>query len=69
MKTPERVTASPTVTVAALREQYSCGPVRFSGRDDALYDRHLVFDRVVTREKASSRDKFEAAARAVRDVF
>lgn len=69
MKTPEKTTASPTVTAAALREQYSCGPVRFSGRDDALYDRHLIFDRVVTREKASPRDKFEAAARAVRDVF
>jgi len=52
-----------------LLEQYSCGPVKFSGRDDALYDRHLMFDQVAPITKASTREQFEAAARSVRDVL
>ena len=30
-----------------LFRQYGCGPIRFSGTADALYERHLVFDNVV----------------------
>ena len=30
-----------------LLEQYGCGPIRFSGHGDALYERHLLFDDVV----------------------
>ena len=26
---------------AELRQQYGCGPVQFTGADDALYERHL----------------------------
>ena len=29
-----------------LLERYGCGPVRFTGTDDALYERRLVFDTV-----------------------
>jgi starch phosphorylase len=29
-----------------LRGHYGYGPVRFYGTDDALYERHLVFDNV-----------------------
>ena len=47
-----------------LLEQYSCGPVKFSGRDDALYERHLTFDQVAPTTKASAREQFEAAARS-----
>src|SRR5436190_1657234 len=32
---------------ADLLEQYGCGPIRFSGTDDALYERHLLFGDVV----------------------
>ena len=32
---------------ADLLEQYGCGPIRFSGSQDALYERHLLFDDVV----------------------
>ena len=32
-----------------LRQQYGCGPVQFSGADEALYNRHLLFDGVVYR--------------------
>ncbi|HNK51365.1 MAG TPA: glycogen/starch/alpha-glucan phosphorylase, partial [Nitrospira sp.] len=52
-----------------LREQYGCGPVQFYGTDDALYDRHLVFDNVIVPEKAGPREQFEAVARTLRDVI
>ncbi len=52
-----------------LLTRYGCGPIRFSGRDDALYERHLLFDDVVAPEEAGSRERFEAAARSVRDVL
>jgi glycogen phosphorylase len=52
-----------------LREQYGCGPIQFSGTNDALYERHLIFDQVVDPKKADPREQFEAAARSVRDVI
>ena len=52
-----------------LLTQYGCGPIRFSGQDDALYERHLLFDDVVAPEAAGPRERFEAAARSVRDVL
>ena len=52
-----------------LLEQYGCGPIQFSGTNDALYERHLIFDQVVDPKKADPRDQFEAAARSVRDVI
>ena len=52
-----------------LLTRYGCGPIRFSGRDDALYERHLLFDDVVAPEAAGPRERFEAAARSVRDVL
>ena len=30
-----------------LLQQYGCGPVRFDGTDNALYERHLLFDKVI----------------------
>src|ERR1700758_4128371 len=55
--------------VGDLLEQYGCGPVRFSGHNDALYERHLLFDDVVDPLAAGGRERFEAAARSVRDVL
>src|ERR1700731_1210387 len=52
-----------------LLEQYGCGPIRFSGNNDALYERHLLFDDVVAPAAAGPRERFEAAARSVRDVL
>jgi glycogen phosphorylase len=52
-----------------LLTRYGCGPIRFSGTDDALYERHLLFDDVVAPEDAGPRERFEAAARSVRDVL
>jgi starch phosphorylase len=56
-------------TPEQLLKQYGCGPVQFSGSDDALYERHLLFDNVVSLRAAGPRDRFEAVARAVRDVL
>jgi len=53
----------------SLLDRYNCGHIRFSGTDNGLYERHLIFDRVVTRETATPRDKFEAVAHSVRDVL
>ena len=64
------VTESPeNPSEKALLARYSCGPVRFSGTRDGLYERHLTFDHVVPVDKATPREKFEAAARSVRDVL
>jgi glycogen phosphorylase len=52
-----------------LLEQYGCGPIRFSGHQDALYERHLLFDDVIDPVDAGARERFEAAARSVRDVL
>ena len=61
---PRREEAAPD-----LLTQYGCGPIRFSGHDDALYERHLLFDDVVDPLAAGGRERFEAAARSVRDVL
>src|ERR1700693_3334465 len=52
-----------------LVAKYGCGPVHFSGRDEALYERHLLFDSGVDVAAATARDQFEALARSVRDVL
>ncbi|MBZ5724235.1 MAG: glycogen/starch/alpha-glucan phosphorylase [Acidobacteriia bacterium] len=44
-------------------------PYQFAGSDNALYERHLVFDNVVDLAAAGPRERFEACARAVRDVL
>jgi hypothetical protein len=33
--------------VSELLKQYGCGPIPFVGSENALYERHLVFDRVI----------------------
>jgi glycogen phosphorylase len=55
--------------IAKLVAQYGCGPVKFRGIDDALYEGHLLFDNVIDLNAADARDRFEAIARSVRDVL
>ena len=68
-----RMSVSPTPaeaeTVEKLRRQYGCGPVEFAGTDNALYERHLVFDNVVDLAAVGPRERFEAFARSVRDIL
>jgi len=52
-----------------LLEQYGCGPVQFTGTNDALYERHLVFDNVMEATTIGARERFEAIARSVRDIL
>jgi glycogen phosphorylase len=54
---------------ADLLEQYGCGPIRFSGTNDGLYERHLLFDDVVDPSAAGTRERFKAVARSARDVL
>jgi starch phosphorylase len=65
------ITRKPTesVEISKLLDQYGCGPIQFVGEDDALYERHLLFDAVVDLKDAGPRDRFEAVARSVRDVL
>ena len=52
-----------------LLEQYGCGPIQFTGTNDALYERHLVFDNVMEAVTIGARERFEAIARSVRDIL
>ena len=55
--------------VSRIVRQYGCGPIQFAGTDNALYERHLVFDHVLNPKDAGQRERFEAVARSVRDVL
>ena len=52
-----------------LLRQYGCGPIPFVGTENAFYDRHLIFDRVIDPEVATARERFEAFAHSVRDIL
>jgi len=55
--------------ISKLIEQYGCGPVQFSGADNALYERHLIFDNIVDPTASDARMRFEAFAHSVRDIL
>jgi starch phosphorylase len=55
--------------VSRLLKQYGCGPVEFAGTDNALYERHLLFDHVLGLAAAGPREQYEALARSVRDIL
>jgi starch phosphorylase len=54
---------------AELLARYGCGPIQFTGTNDALYERHLMFDAVVDPASVGLREQYEAVARSVRDVL
>jgi starch phosphorylase len=58
-----------SVSRETLLAGYNCGNVKLSGDANAFYERHLAFDQVVPPGQSTSRDKFEAIARSVRDVL
>jgi glycogen phosphorylase len=49
-------------------EQYGCDLIRFAG-PDGLYERHLAFDNIKDLAALGARERFEAAARSIRDVL
>ena len=65
------VTSKPASSdhLSKLLVQYGCGPIQFSGTADALYERHLLFDRVIDPAETTPREHYEACARAVRDIL
>jgi len=69
MSTTSPVVESSDADTAKLIKQYGCGPIEFSGSNNALYERHLTFDTVVDVAAATPRDRFEAVARSARDVL
>jgi glycogen phosphorylase len=73
MKVEKRIKSSPLTStvpdISKLLEQYGSGPVKFTGADEALYERHLVFDNVMEETAIGARERFEAIARSVRDVL
>jgi starch phosphorylase len=67
---PEREVLMTRISAPNKLKQYECGELRFTDRaDHEGYDRHLVFDHVVSVEDASQRERFEAVARSLRDVL
>jgi starch phosphorylase len=75
-KTVTQPKSTPVVPIAKkkdvgpeLLQQYSGDSIQFAGTTDALYDRHLIFDRAIDPKAASARERFEAFAHSVRDVL
>jgi starch phosphorylase len=54
--------------VSRLTAQYG-GAIQFSGTDEALFERHLLFDNVIDPSRVSSREHYEALARSLRDLL
>jgi starch phosphorylase len=52
-----------------ILQRYNCGPVKITGNENALYERHLTFDQVIPVSSAAPRDRFEAIAHSIRDVL
>jgi glycogen phosphorylase len=61
--------ASKTVNVPELLQPQGSGAIRFAGTEDALYERHLVFDRAIDPKVSSAWERFEAFSHSVRDVL
>jgi glycogen phosphorylase len=68
-KTTTTAASAQAPDIAQLLKQYGCGPVQFTGTDNALYDRHLIFDNVIDARAAGPRQQYEAYAHAVRDIL
>src|SRR5215471_18788152 len=61
--------SSSALQTSELMRQYGCGPIPFVGTENALYERHLVFDRAIDPAEATARERFEAFAHAIRDTL
>ena len=68
-KTPPHATPAMPEASAELLRQYGCGPVEFTGSDNALYERHLVFDNILKPSDVGARERFEAFALSMRDIL
>ncbi len=55
--------------IAKLLERYGSGQLQFAGSSNASFERHLIFDHVISAEDADARERFWSFARSVRDVL
>src|SRR3979411_1784271 len=70
LDSPKLVSAKASTSKASdVLEQYGSGSTPLVGAEDAFYERHLVFDRVIDPKAASARERFEAFSRSVRDIL
>jgi glycogen phosphorylase len=56
------------INTQELLRQYG-GSIPFAGKEDALYERHLIFDRAIDPKAASARERFEAFSSSIRDIL
>jgi glycogen phosphorylase len=62
---PDRAARSPGAPSAVQRGARSV----LAGVESGFYERHLLFDKVMSPQAGSARDRFEAFARSVRDLI
>jgi glycogen phosphorylase len=55
--------------ISRVLASYGFDSTLFTGRPDALYERHLMFDNAVGLPAAGPRERFEAFASSVRDIM
>jgi starch phosphorylase len=65
----DRAGSAKADVIPAIPRQYGCDACEFAGSGNALYERHLAFDNIVDPDGIDPRIRFEAFARAVRDVL
>lgn len=64
-----QISRAKSLSLPEIIKHYDCGAVPFSGDPSASYERHLMFDHIVEAETSSTRERFEAMARALRDLL
>ncbi|MCC9608393.1 glycogen/starch/alpha-glucan phosphorylase [Blastopirellula sp. JC732] len=69
LKKSEAASSNHHADIQQLIRQYGCGPVPITGVEHAFYDRHIVFDNVMSPNAVGARERFEAAARSIRDIL
>jgi glycogen phosphorylase len=61
--------ATKATNIRELLKPYGSDAIPFCGTEDALFERHLIFDRAIDPKVASARERFEAFSRSVRDIL
>jgi starch phosphorylase len=69
MSTQSVIAPASAKKTSELLQQYGFGPIPLVGTENALYERHLVFDRAIDPKVASARERFEAFSSSVRDIL
>ncbi len=60
---------SPTSRMKDLLKQYECDHIQLTGTNNALYERHLMFDNMIDPAAVGPRERYEAVARSMRDIL